>query len=39
MDSLNDIVVGIDFTKSSENALAQALRIAEWNGANKRNGT
>ena len=34
MDSLNNIVVGIDFTKSSANALAQAMRMAQWNGAN-----
>jgi nucleotide-binding universal stress UspA family protein len=33
MDSLNSIVVGIDFTKSSGNALAQAMRMAQWNAA------
>lgn len=33
MDSLKNIVVGIDFTKSSDAALAQALRIAQWNSA------
>lgn len=34
MDSLNNIVVGIDFTKSSDAALAQAMRMAQWNTAN-----
>ena len=34
MDSLENIVVGIDFTPSSEAALAQAMRMAQWNAAN-----
>ena len=33
MDHLKNIVVGIDFSKYSHNALAQAMRIARWNDA------
>lgn len=33
MDRLKSIVVGLDFSKHSENALAQAMRIAHWNRA------
>ncbi len=33
MDRLKNIVVGVDFSRSSENALAQAMRIAHWNAA------
>jgi nucleotide-binding universal stress UspA family protein len=33
MDRLTNIVVGVDFSKYSQNALAQAIRIANWNEA------
>ncbi|MGB2987900.1 MAG: universal stress protein [Phycisphaerae bacterium] len=33
MDSLRNIVVGVDFFSFSRNALAQAMRIARWNEA------
>ncbi|HRX84185.1 MAG TPA: universal stress protein [Phycisphaerae bacterium] len=33
MDNLKNIVVGIDYTKSSDAALAQAMRMAQWNAA------
>ena len=33
MDLLKNVVVGIDFSKYSHNALAQAMRIARWNEA------
>ncbi|MCP4591351.1 MAG: universal stress protein [bacterium] len=33
MDSLKNIVVGVDFSAFSQSALAQALRIARWNDA------
>lgn len=33
MDRPKNIVVGVDFSKHSKNALAQALRIAHWNTA------
>jgi nucleotide-binding universal stress UspA family protein len=33
MDRLKNIVVGSDFSSHSENAVAQAMRIADWNGA------
>jgi len=33
MNSLKNILVGIDFSESSEAALAQAMRIARWNEA------
>ncbi len=33
MDSLENIVVGVDFSAFSQSALAQALRIARWNEA------
>ncbi|MFH1417302.1 MAG: universal stress protein [Planctomycetota bacterium] len=33
MDSLKNIVVGVDFSAFSQSALVQALRIARWNDA------
>ena len=33
MDSLRNIIVGLDFTSASKEALDQAARIAAWNGA------
>lgn len=33
MDRLKNVVVGIDFSKYSRHALAQAMRIARWNEA------
>ncbi len=36
MDRLKSVIVGIDFTPCSKAALAQALRIAQWNNATLR---
>jgi nucleotide-binding universal stress UspA family protein len=33
MNRLKNIVVGVDFSKHSEQALQQAARLAQWNGA------
>jgi len=33
MDRLRNILVGVDFSEYSSGALAQAMRIAHWNGA------